>query len=201
MTNPLDVCIDGDLLALIEKILAEQGPDSAQVSKVKGHADESMVWDGRVRMLDKIGNDLADRSADFGRRRVPPAIIDSKRMVHSACTACDSLVPDSHRFFLAIATEAVNRDGRGGTSNHPTVWSAAGVPKRWSVLQAVREFAWVPGLPGLWDAGTVGMLPWTIWELAVFLAFGLLSCVRNGPFRQRAGRSISVSAVPCRTEH
>ena len=143
MTNPLDLCIDGDLLALIEKILAEQGPDSAQVSKVKGHADESMVRDGRVRMLDKIGNDLADRAADFGRRRVPPAIIDCERMVHSACTAWYSLIPDLLSIFIVIAGEAVNRNGRGGTSIHPTVWSAAGVPERRRVLQAVREFAWV----------------------------------------------------------
>ena len=154
MTNLLDVCIDGDLLALIEKILAEQGPDSAQVSKVKGHADESMVRDGRVRMLDKIGNDLADRAADFGRRRVPPTIIDSKRMVHSACTACDSLVPDSHRFFLAIATEAVNRDGRGGTSNHPTVWSAAGVPPWalgcWYSWHAAVDDLGVGGVSCIW---------------------------------------------------
>ena len=37
---------------------------------------------------------------------------------------------------------------------HPTVWSAGGVTKRRRV-QAVREFAWVPGSPGLWDASTV----------------------------------------------
>ena len=67
-------------------------------------------------MLDKIGNDLADRAADFGRRRVPPAIIDSKRMVHSACTAWYSLIPDLHRFFIAIAREAADGDCRGGTS-------------------------------------------------------------------------------------
>ena len=114
MTNPSELFVDGDLLALIEKILAEQGPDSAQISKVKGHADESMVRDGRVRMLDKIGNDLADPAADFGRRRVPPAISDSMRMVHSACTAWYSLIPDLHRLFIAIAGKAVNRDGRGG---------------------------------------------------------------------------------------
>ena len=157
MTDPFELCIDWDLLALIENILADQGPDSAQIGKVNGHADESMGRDGRMRMLDKIGDDLVDGAADFGRR-VPPAIIDSERMVHSACTAWDSLILDLHRFFIAIPGEAVNRDGRGGTSIHPSVWSAGHVPERGRVLQAVREFAWVPGHPGLWDAGAVSWL-------------------------------------------
>ena len=39
---------------------------------------------------------------------------------------------------------------------HPTVWSERGAPKRRWVLQAVRDFAWVPGPLGLWDAGSVG---------------------------------------------
>ena len=172
VTEPLELRICGDLLALIEKILAEQGPDSAQISKAKGHADESMVPDGR--MLDKIGDDLADRAADFGRRRVPPAVIDSKRMVHSACTARDSLIPDSHRFFIAIVGEAANRDGRGGTSIHSTVGSAGVVPERRRVLQDVREFAWVPGtLLGF------GMLV----QLAGWILLLVQMMFRSGPFR------------------
>ena len=158
MTNPSELFVDGDLLALIEKILAEQGPDSAQISKVKGHADESMVRDGRVRMLDKIGNDLADRAADFGRRRVPPAIIDSKRMVHSACTAWYSLIPDLHRFFIAIAREAADGDCRGGTSPYGGLLS----PSVGEFFKPYGNLLGPPGLPGLWDAGTVGMLPCTI---------------------------------------
>ena len=158
MTNPLDVCIDGDLLALIEKILAEQGPDSAQNSKVKGHADESMVRDGRMRMLDKIGNDLADRAADFGRRRVPPAIIDSERMVHSACTAWDSLIPDLHRFFIAIAGEAVKRYGRGGTSPYGVVCCRC--PQAWESSSSCTGICLGPRPP--WALGC-----WYSWHASV----------------------------------
>ena len=39
-----------------------------RISKVKGHADEAMVRAGSVRGLEKLGNDGADESADFGRR-------------------------------------------------------------------------------------------------------------------------------------
>ena len=35
-----------------------------------GYRAVDMVRDGRVRELDRTGNDLADQAADFGRRRV-----------------------------------------------------------------------------------------------------------------------------------
>ena len=46
---------------------------------VKGHADEGLVAAGRVRELDRLGNNAADEAADFGRRRVAPAVIDARR--------------------------------------------------------------------------------------------------------------------------
>ena len=38
------------------------------------------VWffDGRVREVDRLGNNAADEAADFGRRRVGPAVIDAR---------------------------------------------------------------------------------------------------------------------------
>ena len=50
---------------------------SVRVSKVKGHADDAMVLHGQVRRDDKLGNDAADEAADFGRRRISPAVIDA----------------------------------------------------------------------------------------------------------------------------
>ena len=70
-----------------------------------------MVRDRRVRLLDKIGNDMADRAADFGRRRVQPSIIDLKRQVLSACGAWYPLFLTYTGSFIAIARKAVNRDG------------------------------------------------------------------------------------------
>ena len=153
--RPFELCVDGDLLSLIENRVAKRGPCSTLVCKVKGRAGMAMVQDRRVRLLDKFGNDMADRAADFGRRRVRPNIFDLKRQVLSACGAWYPLIPDLHRFFLAIARKAVNNDGRGGTSLHPMVWSVGSDPKRRRVPQAVREFAWVLGPPGLWDAGSI----------------------------------------------
>ena len=66
-SRPFELLPDGDLLFLIEKMLRIRGLGSVRVSKVKGHADETMVRAGTVRGLDKLGNDEADEAADFGR--------------------------------------------------------------------------------------------------------------------------------------
>ena len=55
------------------------GLDTVRITKVKGHADEGMVLDGRVRERDRLGNDAADEAADFGRRRVGNSVIDARR--------------------------------------------------------------------------------------------------------------------------
>ena len=43
--------MDGDLLALVQKLIDARGPATTAVSKVKGHADEGLVRGGRVRCL------------------------------------------------------------------------------------------------------------------------------------------------------
>ena len=65
---PLELVTDGDLLIFIRRMLDLRGRDTVRVTKVQGHADEGMVSDGRVRELDRLGNNAADKAADFGRR-------------------------------------------------------------------------------------------------------------------------------------
>ena len=48
-STPFELVKDGDLLLLIERMLQLRGLDTVQISKFKGHADESRVLDGRVR--------------------------------------------------------------------------------------------------------------------------------------------------------
>ena len=64
LVGPFELTFDGDLLTIIERMVHQRCVQSVKVSKVKGHADDDMVAVGRVR------NDLADRAADFGRRRM-----------------------------------------------------------------------------------------------------------------------------------
>ena len=76
---PFELVKDGDLLLLLERMLHPGGLDTVEVTKVKGHAYEGMVLDGRVREVDRLGNDAADEAADFGRRRVDHAVVDARR--------------------------------------------------------------------------------------------------------------------------
>ena len=82
---PLELVKDGDLLLLIGRMLHLRGRDTVRISKVKGHADEGMVLDGRVREADRLGNDAADDAADFGRRRDGNAVIDARRNLSGVC--------------------------------------------------------------------------------------------------------------------
>ena len=82
-----------------------------RVTKVKGHADAGMVSNGRVRELDRLGNNAADEAADFGRRRVGPAVTDARRNLSGVCGRWYPVLLDLHRFFIAISRAVVNHDG------------------------------------------------------------------------------------------
>ena len=84
-TRPAEFVKDGDLILLIGRMLEMRGRGTVRVSKIKVHVDESMVWEGGVRELDRIGNNAADEAADFGRRRVDFAVIDARRNFAGVC--------------------------------------------------------------------------------------------------------------------
>ena len=58
---------------------------TVRVAKAKRHADAVMVRVGQVRGLDKLGNHATDEAADFGRRRVDPAVIDALTNLSGGC--------------------------------------------------------------------------------------------------------------------
>ena len=142
---PFELVNDGDLLLLVESMLHLGGLDTVRITKVKGHADQSMVLDGRVRELDSLGNNAADEAADFGRRRVGNAVIDARRNLSEVCGRWYPVILDLHRFFIAISRAVVNHDGSDGTALDPLVWSPGALPKRRRLVHAVRDRAFLPG--------------------------------------------------------
>ena len=58
-------------------------------------------------------------------------------------------------FFVAIARAVVNHDDGGGTAPNPLVWSAGSLPKRRRDVDAVRNFAFLPGPVGIWSGDWV----------------------------------------------
>ena len=111
-----------------------------------------MVLDGRVREVDRLGDDAADEAADFGRGRVGNAVIDARRDLSGVCGRWYPVILDLRRFFIAISRAVVNHDGRDGTAPDPLVWSAGAHPKRRRLVHAVRDRAFLPGPPGIWDS-------------------------------------------------
>ena len=145
---PLELVKDGDLLLLIGKMLRLRGLDTVRFAQVKGQADEGMVLDGRVRELDRLGNDAADEAADFGRGKVGNAVIDARRNLSGVCGRWYPVILDLHRFFIAISRAVVNHDGRDGTA--PEIpWFGLPVPSPRGV-HAVRDRSFLPGPPGIW---------------------------------------------------
>ena len=156
-SKPFELVNDGCLLLLIDRMIQQRGLDTVCISKFKGHADEDMVLHGRVRREDKLGNDAADEAADFGRRRVSPAVIDARRNLSGVCGRWYPVILDLHRFFIAVSRAVVNHDGGPGTAPDPIVWSAGALHKRRRLVHAVRDRAFLPGPPGLWDSDWVNI--------------------------------------------
>ena len=155
---PFELVKDGDLLVLIHRMLRLRGLETVRITKVKGHADEGMVLDGRVREVDRIGNGAADEAADFGRRRLDHLVIDARRNLSGVCGRWYTVILDLHRFFIAIARAAVNHDDRNGVAPDPLVWSAGARPKWRRLVHAVRNRSFLPGPPGLRDSEWVTVL-------------------------------------------
>ena len=55
---------DGDLIALVQYMIRTRGRETVRVTKVKGHAEDVDVQQGRVRLVDQQGNSEADAAAD-----------------------------------------------------------------------------------------------------------------------------------------
>ena len=102
------------------------GGETVRVTKVKGHADDSDVRQGRVRLEDQLGNAEADTAADLGRRHQSEVLIDARRILLKARSYWYHIMLDLHWFMIAVAGVSVNHDGRGGTAPDPLVWDQGG---------------------------------------------------------------------------
>ena len=149
---PFELVTDGDLLILIERMLHLRWLDTVRITKVKGHADEGLVLDGRVREQDRVGNNAADEAADFVRWRVDHAVIDARRYLSGVCGRWFPVILDLRRFFIAVSGAVVNHDESDGTALDPLVWSAGALPRR-RLVHAVRDCAMLPGQPAIWASG------------------------------------------------
>ena len=119
LVKPLPLVKDGDLIALARYMIRTWGRETVRVTKVKGHAEDVDVQQGRVRLEDQVGNAEDDGAADLGRRHQFEVLIDARRRLLKARSHWYPIMTDLHRFMIAIARVSVNHDGRGGTAPDP----------------------------------------------------------------------------------
>ena len=149
MATPLPLVKDGDWVALAQYMIRTRGGETVRVTKVKGHADDSGVQQGRVRLEDQLGNAEADAPADLGRRHQSELLIDERRRLLKVCNHWYPVMQQLHRFMIAVSRVAANRDGRSGTAPDPLVWDQGGKRKtRRADIRFNIDLASLPGPPG-----------------------------------------------------
>ena len=113
LVEPLPFVKDGDLIALAQYMIRTRDRETVRVTKVKGHAEDVDVQQGRVRLEDQVGNTEADAAADLGRRHQSEVLIDSRRRLIQARSYCwYPIMLDLNRFMIAVARVTVNHDGK-----------------------------------------------------------------------------------------
>ena len=157
LVKPLSLVKDGDLVALVQCMIRTRGRETVRVTKVKGHAEDLDVQQGRVRLEDQLGNAVADTTADLGRRLQSEVLIDpgrevlidpGRRLLRVRGHEYPILL-DLHRSTIAVARVSVNHDGRGGTAPDPLVWDQCSRPKARKLgIWVIVDLASLPGPPG-----------------------------------------------------
>ena len=156
-------------------MIRTRGRETVRVTKVKGHAEDVDVQQGRVRLVDQQGNAEANAAADLGRRHQSEVLLDARRRLLKARSHWYPIMMDLHRFMIAVARVSVNHDGKGGTAPDPLVWDQESRPKVRKLATGVNvDLASLPGPPGFlnnsWiqvDAGRITGADISAWSYSV----------------------------------
>ena len=156
LVKPLPLVKGGDLIALARYMIRTCDRETVRVTKVKGHAEDVDVQQGRVRLVDQQGNAEADAAADSGRRHHSEVLIDARRRLLTARCHWYPIMLDLHRFMIAVARVSVNHDGKGGHAPDPLVWDQGSRPKvRKLAIRVNVDLASLPGPPGFLSSSWV----------------------------------------------
>ena len=146
LSCPLPLVYDGDLIAVVQHMIIAWGPGTVKVTKVKGHATEADVEQGRVWLEDRLGKIEADTAADLGRRHQ----FEGPWVLGGPCLPPRSSgIRQLRRFMVAMSWVSVNHDGRGGSAPDPLVWDQGSRGEQRGVDVGVNvDLAVLPGPPG-----------------------------------------------------
>ena len=91
LAKRLPLVVDGDLVALAQYMIRTRGQQTVWVTEVKGHANDSDVEQGRVRLVDQLGNAEADAAADLGRRHQSELVMCSRCAIIGTLLCCSCI--------------------------------------------------------------------------------------------------------------
>ena len=103
--KPWAILTDGDLWEYFEKIVKAKGAHAIDISKVKGHATEKMVAEGKVLKKDKEGNDASDEAADRGVEQHGNELLEISNYFAQAHAEYGKFMAHMHDFILNRMTE------------------------------------------------------------------------------------------------
>ena len=116
---PFELVKDGDLLLLIQRMLHLRGLDTVRVTKVKGHADEGMVLDGRVRLTGWVTMQLTRLLTLVGGESVMLSlmrVVICLGFVVAGTLLFLTFILTFIDFSLPFSRAVANHDGRDGTA-------------------------------------------------------------------------------------
>ena len=122
LAKPLPLIKDGDLIVIVQCMIRTRGQDTDRVTKVKGHATDDDVQQGRAPLWEKLGNGDSDAAADLGVRHQSELLVCCGRVLLNARNHLYPTMLQLHRFMIAISRVAVEHDGKGCSALDPLVW-------------------------------------------------------------------------------
>ena len=130
--RPWAIQTDGDMWHMYFRHAAAKHTAAIAISKVKGHATQSMIDQGTVVEADKIGNDKADEAADEGVELFGEAVVRLSRHFAKRHAAYSRLVGDIHEhvaFMFRVRAALLHKQQLAQPTdhtatkpqNHPTI--------------------------------------------------------------------------------
>ena len=104
--KPYNIIPDGDLWEWFAKIVEAKGPQAVRLTKVKGHATDAMVAQGKVKEEHKVGNDFSDEAADIGVEQHGGDFLEASTLFAAKQKEYGTFIKDIHKLILAISKEA-----------------------------------------------------------------------------------------------
>ena len=118
---------DGDVWCAIWRSIISKGPKAIKVAKVKGHASNDDVTDGRVTAADKSGNDVADSLVREATLLHGKRTVDLAYWLEARHNTYKELMAQIQKFIIRMLT--ADKEERDRRKKEANPFEQIGIPK------------------------------------------------------------------------